>query len=241
MAVDSAAGRYSVAVRADELVVRNADRADVADLGELAELALADAGLTFADLELLAVNVGPGNLSSVRNGVAYINGLAFSLGCDVFPVSSLHLLAAEVAAGFGSLPVLAQRRSGPTSSYVAYFPAAGPALRRPASAKGEPQASHAAQRSETRPGEERFRYGELSHTLRDLVPADSSKVVVTGSFRSEAAALLPDVEIIDSGIDTSTAATLCHYLEQTRDPRLVPVASPMTETSPEFTAGIILR
>ena len=57
--------------------------------------AMAAAGATFTDISMIALDVGPGGLLcvSIRSAVAYANGLAFSLGVKIFPVSSLELMA----------------------------------------------------------------------------------------------------------------------------------------------------
>ena len=61
--------------------------------GALVAETLTAAGATFGDVGTIAVDVGPGGLSSIRSAVAYANGLAFSLGVPIYPVSSLELMA----------------------------------------------------------------------------------------------------------------------------------------------------
>jgi tRNA threonylcarbamoyladenosine biosynthesis protein TsaB len=67
-------------------------------IGYQVEELLATAGHEFADVDELAVDVGPGNVISVRAGISYVNGLAFSLQKPVLSVDSLTLLAAETGA-----------------------------------------------------------------------------------------------------------------------------------------------
>lgn len=64
-------------------------------IGHLAASVLAAAGRDFADIGRLAVDVGPGNVTSIRAGVSYVNALAFSLKVPVHPVDSLTLLAVQ--------------------------------------------------------------------------------------------------------------------------------------------------
>jgi tRNA threonylcarbamoyladenosine biosynthesis protein TsaB len=68
---------------------------------------LAQTGLVPADLEVVAVDVGPGLFTGLRVGVAAAKGLAQALGIGVVTASSLEILVAGAAAAGHRGPVLA--------------------------------------------------------------------------------------------------------------------------------------
>jgi tRNA threonylcarbamoyladenosine biosynthesis protein TsaB len=103
---------------------------------------LARAGLRFADLDRIAVGVGPGTFTGLRIGLASARGLAQSLRAELVGVCSplaLALLAAssDEARGLGVLALIDARRG------EAFAAAYAPARESPAReiAQGEPAAA----------------------------------------------------------------------------------------------------
>ncbi len=81
-----------------------------ARLAPVVEKLMRDAGIAFADLDRVAVIVGPGSFTGVRVGVAFARGLSLSLDIPAVGVSSLEALDAmpQVGRVLGLLP--AKRR-----------------------------------------------------------------------------------------------------------------------------------
>jgi len=97
----------------DTIVAQRTLRRDDPAFTGLADL-VASVVDDFAGLDAIAVDIGPGNLASVRSGVAYANGLAFSLGVPILVASSLELLAMEA----GDEPALCLRDAGSGRVYA---------------------------------------------------------------------------------------------------------------------------
>lgn len=81
---------------------------------DLVERVLAEAGATWADVDRLAVGVGPGSFTGLRIGVATARALAQSQDVELVGVGTLEALAAGVREGLPEaeavVPVLDARR-----------------------------------------------------------------------------------------------------------------------------------
>ena len=67
----------------------------------LVERTLQDCGLTAADLDGIAVAVGPGSYTGLRIGVAAVKAMTFALQLPCFGISTLEALAYQAATANG--------------------------------------------------------------------------------------------------------------------------------------------
>lgn len=72
------------------------------------------------DIKIIAVDIGPGRLTSTRNSVSFANGLAFSLGIPICPFTSFELIGFEAWKLFG-LPILCTINSTEGKAYAGLY------------------------------------------------------------------------------------------------------------------------
>ncbi|MEG1883969.1 MAG: tRNA (adenosine(37)-N6)-threonylcarbamoyltransferase complex dimerization subunit type 1 TsaB, partial [Clostridia bacterium] len=99
LSLDTSCGTASTALFRDGVCQeeRFADtrRRHVETILPLMEEVLAAYGVTLAEIDLFAVNVGPGSFTGVRIGVSAVNAMAAALGKRIVPVDSLRVLAQQ--------------------------------------------------------------------------------------------------------------------------------------------------
>ena len=106
LAIDSSTLTSSVAVLdGDAVLTERESGVDTHSerLIEIIDQALTAAGWTLADVDAVAIGVGPGSFTGLRIGMATAKGLCFATGKPLWGVSSLAALALDGAAG-GALP-----------------------------------------------------------------------------------------------------------------------------------------
>jgi tRNA threonylcarbamoyladenosine biosynthesis protein TsaB len=213
LAIEASSRTYAVAVGAGELPsAQRASRRDApgfAGVGDLVAQTLAAHDAAFSDIEAIAVDVGPGGLSSIRAAVAYANGLAFSLGVPVFPVSSLELMAIA-ARRVRRGPLLCLKRGTGGNTYAGLFVA------------GEINGEGA-----------ELRHGPASAIVPELA-ARLEAVGVAGVPAGDVAGFLPGVTVTDTGIADADVVVLYQAARAAmadEPARLVPLASAINEGS----------
>ena len=96
------------------------------------EAAMAEAGLGFAELDRIAVTVGPGSFTGLRVGIAAARGLALVVGCEMVGIGTLAVHAASARAGTGPVSVFAALDARRDEIYGQLFAGDGAALTEPA-------------------------------------------------------------------------------------------------------------
>ncbi len=212
LAIEASSAVYAVALGdANVPVIHRECRRDdpsFAGIGEMVSSCVAAAaGAGFAGIETIAVDIGPGSLSSVRAAVAYANGLAFSLGIMVFCANSLELMAAA-SREIQPSPALCVRKDEAGNVYAGIFT--------------EDQAPA-------------LRYGPFRDTVEALA-GEHGKITVAGAHRQAVADLLAGAHVRDTGIDQPSVLTLYAMMQAQRaEPgRQVRIASPLNEGSRVF-------
>jgi tRNA threonylcarbamoyladenosine biosynthesis protein TsaB len=103
LAFDTAQGALSAAVHDDEGTLASAfelrTRGHAEELMPMLETVLAEAALGFADLNALAVTIGPGTFTGLRAGLAAARGLALARELPLVGITTLEAIAADVVAG----------------------------------------------------------------------------------------------------------------------------------------------
>jgi tRNA threonylcarbamoyladenosine biosynthesis protein TsaB len=103
LAFDTAQGALSAALRDEEgelaSLFEERTRGHAEALMPMLETVLAEAALGFADLDALAVTIGPGTFTGLRVGLAAARGLALARELPLVGVTTLEAVAAPVGIG----------------------------------------------------------------------------------------------------------------------------------------------
>jgi tRNA threonylcarbamoyladenosine biosynthesis protein TsaB len=144
LAIDSALDACSVAIARDGRPLAHAS--EVMNRGQAERLApmvrdvAAQAGVTFAELDRVAVTTGPGSFTGVRVGLSFARALALSLGKPCLGVSTLEALALEE----GEMGLRAALIETPGASYLALYDNGAPVIAPRGIERGEHEALLAA-------------------------------------------------------------------------------------------------
>jgi tRNA threonylcarbamoyladenosine biosynthesis protein TsaB len=116
LAIETSTASSSIALGDDESIVAAAERVDrrghVSFLVPALEFCFAQAGWKPAEVEVVAVDVGPGLFSGIRAGLATAQAVAGAVGAQVVPVSSVDAVALRAATGHRKIWSVIDTRRG---------------------------------------------------------------------------------------------------------------------------------
>jgi len=125
LALDTATEACSAAILLDGRTLARfevAGRSHTQQMLPMVHGLMAEAGLSFAQLDGFVCGIGPGSFAGVRIGVGFVKGLALSLDRPVVGISSLTMLA-QAALDEGAPRVIASIDARMTEIYVGAFEA----------------------------------------------------------------------------------------------------------------------
>lgn len=138
LAIDTASALCAACVY-DSAVDKELGRA-VLDLGKghaehlmsVVDDALRQAGVTFDELDRIAVAVGPGSFTGVRVGVSAVRGFAMALKIPAVGVTTLEAIAAQARESLGARAVMVALDGGRGEVHAALYDDAGREIAGPA-------------------------------------------------------------------------------------------------------------
>lgn len=153
-----------------------------ATLEQMTRAAMRDADRRIAEIDRIAVDIGPGRLSAVRAAVSFANGLAFGLAKPMLPVIS-SAVAGMTAAAAHDLPAIVVHKSAAGTAYVSRY----------------------------QMGLEMICHGPLAGTLAHVATGLPGFALV-GMAASEATASAPKARIVDAGDGIISAEAFARFV-----------------------------
>ena len=136
-------------------------------------------GAQVRDIRAIAINIGPGGLSSIRTGIAFSNALAFSLSIPIYPFNYFQIVAKEILK-MSDLPAIVAVPAAGDRAYVGLVRGGSVEL---------------------------MRFGSLASVVR-AVGADLKEVAVVGRLRLQLLPLLRPAKVVDTMIETPDCRVL---------------------------------
>lgn len=123
LAIDSTAAVATAALFQDGVLIAereaDAEKKHAETLLPLIDDLLEENGVTIEQIDLFAVDIGPGSFTGVRIGVSLVNALAFATGRKIVPVDALYALSLSVGEVKGPVAAMIDARNG--NAYAALY------------------------------------------------------------------------------------------------------------------------
>ena len=182
LAIETSSSEYALALGRDGQAIfssKDATPAYPRDLSRVLSDALRDLKISAAEIDGIAVNVGPGGLGAIRAGVAFANALSFAL-CKPVLSRNFFELAGMQARRSSSSPVLIAVPGPGGSAFLGLFE------------NGQVQQT---------------KFGSLEKLAGELA-GNRTELAVAGRLRGAVARILSNRTISDTQIDSPSPATL---------------------------------
>ena len=183
LAIESSSNEYRVVIGREREVVfdSSVDNCEGAlrTLGGSLACGLEKLRAEASEIKGVAINVGPGSLTFVRAGISFVNALAFSLQVNIYAFNWFEIIAQQTK-NATTLPVLGVVPAANDNAYVGLISGASVEI---------------------------MRFGPLQKVVGE-VAARVSEVAVAGRIRHRVASLLPELKIVDTGIENPDARVL---------------------------------
>lgn len=180
LAFDTSMGPCSVALLRDGVLVANAVLMDshqqVKRLMPMIETAMQQAGLTYPDLDVIAVGIGPGSFTGIRIGMAAAHGFALSGNIPLMGITTLQAMVFESLHDHTAVP------TSPKGCIGAVMHAG----------KGQYYCQWFASNAQSPVGD-----ATLCSLQEAAIQAPSGQLCLVGNAAAELAALLPNAHITD--------------------------------------------
>lgn len=125
LALDCATGPASVAIMRQGKILAQAQDSrpheQARALVPLIQDTVVQAGITFADIDILSTTSGPGSFTGIRLGLATARGLALAMEKPLYSFTTLQIMAFEAAALTHSERILSCLHAGKGQAYVQLF------------------------------------------------------------------------------------------------------------------------
>ncbi len=176
LAIETSSDEYQIVFGRDRKLIFDSTRDFIhppaTDLAKLVSYGLNLIDSQPCEITGVALNIGPGGLTSIRAGVWFTNALAFSLGIRIYPFSYFEIMANQIQKNT-ELPVLCAVPAANNHAYVGLI-------------RGR--------------SVEVLRYGLLPYTVAQITD-NIKEIGVAGKIRHRLSSLLNGIKVIDMGID----------------------------------------